>query len=308
VILLIIILVFGAISVLVAGFAASSRRMRVSERISEVRGAVVPQRLTPLEEELQRSFYTRIITPILQRVGTLIMRLAPGQALAQSRMKLERAGSRMPVPTFIVLRTISAVIGCVAAVYVFGFAHSELKMRLLYAAGLLVVGMMLPEYLLSSATQKRKGLVRKALPDIIDLLVVSTEAGAGLDGALQEVVRRKTGPLSEEFRRVLTEVRLGKRRRDAWHDMAERVDTEELRMLVSALHQAEQLGVSIANTLRAQSDALRTKKSLRIRTLAATLSVKMLFPLIFFIFPTLFIVVIGPGALAMAENMRGFGQ
>ncbi len=307
-ILLIIILVFGAISVLVAGFAASSRRMRVSERISEVRGAVVPQRLTPLEEELQRSFYTRIITPILQRVGTLIMRLAPGQALAQSRMKLERAGSRMPVPTFIVLRTISAVIGCVAAVYVFGFAHSELKMRLLYAAGLLVVGMMLPEYLLSSATQKRKGLVRKALPDIIDLLVVSTEAGAGLDGALQEVVRRKTGPLSEEFRRVLTEVRLGKRRRDAWHDMAERVDTEELRMLVSALHQAEQLGVSIANTLRAQSDALRTKKSLRIRTLAATLSVKMLFPLIFFIFPTLFIVVIGPGALAMAENMRGFGQ
>ena len=308
-ILLIIVLSFGAVTVLVASFVAESRRVRVTERISEIREAA-PRRLSPIEEELQRSFYVRIVAPTLQRLGNALMRLAPGQALAQTRMKLERAGSpaHLTVPTFIILRALSLLFGLVVGIWLFSFLHADLRMRLLASSVTILAGMMLPEYMLSSAAQKRSLIIRKSLPDLIDLLVVSTEAGTGLDGALAEVVRRKTGPMPQEFGRVLIEVRLGKRRQDAWDDMAERVNVPEMKMLVAALHQAEQLGVSIANTLRAQSDSLRTKKSLRVRTVAATLSVKMLFPLIFFIFPTLFIIVIGPGVLSMQANMRLSGQ
>jgi tight adherence protein C len=308
-ILLIIVLLFGAVTVLVTSLVAESRRVRVSERISVIKEAA-PRRLSPIEEELQRSFYVRIIAPALQNAANVVMRLAPGQALAQTRMKLERAGSpsHLTVPTFIVIRAISMIVGLVAGVWLFSFLHGEIQMRMLASSVTILAGLLLPDYMLSSAAQKRSLIIRKSLPDIIDLLVVSTEAGTGLDGALAEVVRRKSGPMPQEFARVLTEVRLGKRRRDAWDDMAERVNVSEMKMLVAALHQAEQLGVSIANTLRAQSDSLRTKKSLRVRTVAATLSVKMLFPLIFFIFPTLFIIVIGPGVLSMQAGMRLAGQ
>ena len=308
-ILLIIVFLFVAVAVVVASFVAESRRVRVTERVTEIRDAA-PRRLSPIEEELQRSFYVRIIGPALQRFGNAAMRLAPGQALAQTRMKLERAGSpaHLSVPTFIILRGLSLMFGLVGGVWLFSFMQSDLQMRLMVSSVTILVGMLLPDYLLTSAATKRATIIRKSLPDIIDLLVVSTEAGTGLDGALAEVVRRKTGPMPQEFGRVLVEVRLGKRRRDAWDDMAERVNVPEMKMLVAALHQAEQLGVSIANTLRAQSDSLRTKKSLRVRTVAATLSVKMLFPLIFFIFPTLFIIVIGPGVLSMQAGMRASGQ
>ena len=299
----------GVVVFVVQKLVAGTRQVRVADRIADIREAA-PRRLSPIEEELQRSFWVRIVVPALQRGGNAAMRLAPGQALAQTRMKLERAGSpaHLSVPTFIIIRGLSLLAGLIGSIWLFSFLKSELQMRMMVSSVTLLVGILTPDYLLTSAAKKRALIIRKSLPDIIDLLVVSTEAGTGLDGALSEVVRRKTGPMPQEFGRVLTEVRLGKRRRDAWDDMAERVDVSEMKMLVAALHQAEQLGVSIANTLRAQSDSLRTKKSLRVRTVAATLSVKMLFPLIFFIFPTLFIIVIGPGVLSMQAGMRLSGQ
>ena len=146
------------------------------------------------------------------------------------------------------------------------------------------------------------------LPDTLDLLVVSAEAGMGLDGALAEVVQRKEGPLVDEFERALVEIRLGKRRRDAWQDLADRAQAEELPARVAALYQAEELGVSIAKALRAHSDALRGKRSMKIREQAAVLGTKMLFPLIFCIFPALFVIIMGPGVISMKDVFSAMGN
>ena len=169
------------------------------------------------------------------------------------------------------------------------------------------LGALAPTHILDGMIKARQYQIRKTMPDLIDLLVVSAEAGTGLDGALAEVVRRKEGPMPDEFARVLAEVRLGKRRQEAWADLAVRCGVDDVRNLVAALQQAEELGVSIGNTLRAQSDAIRTARSMRIKASAATLSVKMLFPLIFCIFPALFVVVLGPGLLSIDEAFKGIG-
>jgi tight adherence protein C len=125
---------------------------------------------------------------------------------------------------------------------------------------------------------------------------------------LAEVVLRKDGPLVDEFERALLEIRLGKRRREAWQDMADRAQVEELTALVAALYQAEELGVSIAKALRAHSDALRSKRSMKIREQAAVLGTKLLFPLIFCIFPAIFVIIMGPGVLSMKDVFASMGK
>jgi len=181
-------------------------------------------------------------------------------------------------------------------------------MRMLVPLLLLFMASMMPDYLLGSRIKARQTAIRKALPDTLDLLVVSAEAGMGLDGALAEVVLRKEGPLVDEFERALLEIRLGKRRREAWQDMADRAQVEELTALVAALYQAEELGVSIAKALRAHSDALRSKRSMKIREQAAVLGTKLLFPLIFCIFPALFVIIMGPGILSMKDVFGAMGK
>ena len=129
----------------------------------------------------------------------------------------------------------------------------------------------------------------------------------GLDSALQEVVKRRSGPLVYEFQRLLSELRLGKPRAQAWQDLAERTGVDEVKLLVTSLLQADELGVSIGKTLRTQAHALRGRRSARVRVLAATMSVKMLFPMIFFIFPALLVVVLGPAVVSIMTGFRGAG-
>jgi len=308
--ILIGILVFAAIAVLVVGVATESHAVRVSERVEDVQQrSQVVMKGTKLDAELSKSIGERLIIPGLHRVRDRVLQLMPSQAVAAARHKLDRAGSPggLTVTGFLTFRFMALIVVVIPAGALFVMWPGAALHRWLGSGLLALVGILGPDYYLDGKTRSRQYIIRKSLPDIIDLLVVSAEAGTGLDGALAVVIKRKKGPLVDEFNRVLAEMRLGKSRQQAWEDMANRVDLDDLRMLVAALRQAEQLGVSIAKTLRTQADSLRTQRSLRVRQIAAALAIKMLFPLIFFILPALFITVLGPGLIAIFSDFKELG-
>jgi tight adherence protein C len=304
-IILIVALVFAMVLLIVMAWLADERRLRVQERVSRLQ----QRPRSPLAEELALPFHERVLKPLLGNFINAIGAMAPAEALENARQELEKAGHPMGLnaQSFMTMRVFSAILGLGGAFWVFTNPLIGAQHRLPLAGLVLVVGVLAPHYILQKSIQGRHNMIRKALPDIIDLLVVSVEAGAGLDGALAEVVNRKDGPLVDEFTRLLGEVRVGKTRRRAWQDMADRVAEDNLSALVASLAQAEQLGVSIAKALRTQSDSLRTRRSLQIKEVAAALPVKMLFPLIFFIFPSLFVILLGPGLLSMTGLLTTLG-
>jgi tight adherence protein C len=304
-ILVIVGLVFAMVLVIALAWLADERRLRVQERVDQLH----QRPRSPLAEELALPFHERVIKPVLGRFINAIGAMAPAEALENARQELERAGNPMGLnaQSFMTMRVFTALAGIGGAFWIFNNPAIGENFRLPLAGFVLLVGVLAPHYILQKSIQNRHNLIRKALPDVIDLLVVSVEAGAGLDGALAEVVQRKEGPLVDEFKRLLGEVRVGKTRRRAWQDMADRVGEDNLSALVGSLAQAEQLGVSIAKALRTQSDSLRTRRSLQIKEVAAALPVKMLFPLIFFIFPSLFVILLGPGMLSMTDLLGTLG-
>jgi len=301
-------LVFIGLLVLLASLMADEHRVRIEERMQVLAPVDVRPR-SPLAEELTLPFHKRVLFPALNRALNSVGTLAPGEALESAQAELYRAGSPggLTAQGFVTIRIFSAVAGLFAAAWLLKAPFLNDTLRLPVVGLALVVGVLAPQYFLQKGIQGRHSLIRKALPDIIDLLVVSVEAGSGLDGALAEVVKRKQGPLPDEFGRLLGEVRVGKSRREAWGDMAERVGEDNLTSLVASLAQAEQLGVSIGKALRTQADSLRTRRSLQIREIAAALPIKMLFPLIFFIFPALFVILLGPGLMSMTSIIGALG-
>jgi len=299
-------LVFTMVLLIGLAWLADERRMRFQERVEQLH----QRPRSPLAEELALPFHDRVIKPAMGRFINAIGAMAPAEALENARQELEKAGNPMGLnaQSFMTMRVFTTLAGIAGAYWIFTNPGIGDNIRLPFAGFVLLVGVLAPHYILQKSIQGRHNLIRKALPDVIDLLVVSVEAGAGLDGALAEVVQRKEGPLVDEFERLLGEVRVGKTRRRAWQDMADRVGEDNLSALVASLAQAEQLGVSIAKALRTQSDSLRTRRSLQIKEVAAALPVKMLFPLIFFIFPSLFVILIGPGLMSMTELLGTLGS
>lgn len=310
---LVVVLLFVCVVALVLGLTTSSQQQRIEQRVEQiqtVRPTFDPSQ-SVVSRQLQRPFSERVIQPIVKAVGRGAVNLAPQGMIENVRKHLNAAGNPkgLTEPVFLLIRGVSILmgvaVGFVLYTRVLNNAAPILHMTIpLFAVFLL--GMM-PDYLLQNKIKARQYIIRKSLPDTLDLLVVSAEAGMGLDSAIAEVIQRKEGPLVEEFERALIEVRLGKRRREAWQDMADRVQVDELSALVAALYQAEELGVSIAKALRAHSDALRSKRSMKIREQAAVLGTKLLFPLIFCIFPALFVVIMGPGIMQMKQVFGAMG-
>jgi tight adherence protein C len=181
------------------------------------------------------------------------------------------------------------------------------------AIGLLVVGtgvgaavgFFLPDILLYNAGIKRQQKIQQALPDALDMLTVCVEAGLGFDAALAQVARNTTGPLAAEFSRVLQEMQIGKSRSQALRASTERTTVPELRSFVSALIQAGELGITIADVLREQAKEMRLRRRQRAEEKAQKVPVKILFPLVFCLFPSMFVVIIGPGALSIVALFFG---
>lgn len=208
--------------------------------------------------------------------------------------KLKAAGYPMglSVEGFLTLKYLIFTITLILGV----FSRSVLIFIALGACGLL-----LPNFFLQSSEKKRKALILKSLPDILDLLSVSVEAGLGFDQAIQKVTEKMSGPLSEEFEKTLQEINMGKQRREALRDMANRIDVDDVTVFLSSIIQADQLGVSISNVLRLQSQQGRTNRRLRAEEKAQKIPIKMLIPLVLFVFPAILIVLLGPAVIQVME-------
>jgi len=278
-------------------------RLAVARRLDEVRGAA---KTTVRQQELSRPFYERVLRPLWRRLVALLELAPPGKAGKSLLRKLERAGKPggLAPEEVLVLRYAAggalAVLGGLAGlVLTAGGIPVALASLLGFIGGWLGVD----GYLQAAAARRRERLTAE-LPNALDLLTVSVEAGLGFEGALLKVAEKMPGELAQEFGRALREIQMGKPRREALRDMAERTGTEDVHTFVGAVITAEQFGVGIAEVLREQAANLRHKRRYRAQETAMQAPVKMLFPLIFLIFPALIAVLLGPAVIRMMDMFR----
>lgn len=287
-VIILAVVVIGIVVVAVMFMGGGRGEDQIAERLAQF----AERPLTLEEIELQKPFQERVIAPLVNTISTRLGKMMPKQTLDRLRVKLEMAGNPMQPGAFLVLQVVAVVISAVLAIVLLrGLAANE---QLLYGIGLALVGIVLPQQWLTGRVKSRQKSILKSLPDAIDLLTISVEAGLGFDLAMQRVVEKWDNELSREFSRVLADTRLGKNRRDALRELVGRTGVGDLSTFVAAVIQADQLGVSIAKILRVQSDQLRIRRRQRAEELAHQAPIKMLFPLVFLIFPAMFVVILGP--------------
>lgn len=241
-------------------------------------------------------FQARVVAPLIESVGQRIAALLPGAFSNRTEHRLILAGNPMRPTAFFVLMLV--VGGMMAIVYVLLIIAASdgvpSVVALLLAPLVGLVGMYLVTFWLSSQANARKKEMSRSLPDSMDLLTICVEAGLGLDAAFHRIAEKQSGPFVAEISQMLREIGLGKPRREALLDLAERTDLEEVRTFANAIIQAEQLGTSIARVLRAQADRLRVRRRQQAEQEARRAPVKMVFPLVFCMMPSLFIFILGP--------------
>jgi tight adherence protein C len=256
------------------------------------------------EEDLSGSALNRIVLPAAKRVGKGLVRLTPFDLNARINEKLILAGS----PTgwdperVVALKILGGVAGFVGGVLLAALLPIAALLKVLFVVLFALTGYVVPGVQVSAMATKRQRAIQKQLPDVMDLLTISVEAGLGFDAALSQVTKNVPGPLAEEIGRLLQEVQIGSSRAEAFRHLGDRTTVPELQSFTLSMIQADLFGVSIANVLRAQSKELRQKRRQRAEELAQKIPVKLLFPMIFLVLPALFVIVIGPGAIKIYEQ------
>ena len=264
------------------------------------------------EIELAQPFSQRVLLPNLRRLGQFASRFTPQSSLESIQHQLDLAGNPrgFDPTTFWAWRIVGTVAlgGFILLVTFLAPADSFLSIRtgtikaLAFALAGSLLGFFLPVMLLQSRIKRRQDIILKAMPDALDLLTVCVEAGLGFDQAMSKVSEKWENELSMAFERVIQEVRLGKLRREALRDMADRMDLSDMTSFVAAIIQADQLGVSMGKVLRIQSDQMRMKRRQRAEKKAHEAPIKMLIPMAFLIFPAIYIVLLGPAALILMNS------
>jgi len=258
-----------------------------------------------LEEiELSLPFTDRVIRPMIRSFSSMVARFTPSQTIESTQHKLDLAGNPNNwTPTeFWGIRVVAAVLMGGLSFALFSLTKQPVVRLVGLTALMALTGFYMPVLWLNSKIRRRQGEIVKALPDALDLLTVCVEAGLGFDAAMAKVNEKWDNELSLAFGRVLQEIRLGRLRREALRDMANRMEVPDVTTFVAAIIQAEQLGVSIAKVLRIQSDQMRVRRRQRAEENAQKAPVKILFPMVLLIFPSLFIVLLGPAALTVKNS------
>jgi tight adherence protein C len=283
------------------GFAGRSSQDAVQQRLEQL--VVQPKSLE--EFELQQPLGERVLRPIVQRLSRVANRGDSGGVIARADAKLERAGypGGLRGADWMGVKILSTIILGVG-VGLFMLLIGRVQLAFIFGIAGAGLGYMVPEFWLGGKARKRSFAMVLQLPDALDLLTISVEAGLGFDAALAKVVEKMEGPLVSEFRQALAEIRMGRTRRDALRDVVGRSDSQPISNFIGANIQAEQLGVPIAKVLQIQSQQLRIERRQRAEEMAAKAPVKMLFPMVGCIFPTIFIVILGP---AIIQIMSGPG-
>ncbi len=290
---------FVAVLLIVGSFVVGSQLDPVQARLQQI--AVRPRSLEELE--LQRPLSERTIKPIIRALSGLVGRFYPANTVKSLQLKLKRAGMETTsVEFFLGVKGFASIVGAVAISALVNLMTSDGTQTIFGAVGGLILGFYAPDFFIGNKAGGRNNAILEQLPDALDLLTISVEAGLGFDAAIVKVTEKLKGPLSEEFKRAAQEQRVGKSRQEALRGIAERVDVKELQNFISAIIQADQLGVSMSKVLRIQSEQLRTERRQRAEEKAAKAPILIMLPTVGCIFPSLFIVILAPAALSALSS------
>lgn len=285
----------GALAIYIGNGVIRAQRNTSGSRLAQ---------LSSREETLQKDFSQRALAPAMQTIGRFVLRFTPTGWVTRAQKKIIWAGwaERMDGNTWAAVRLIAAGAGVVGVFFLVPLIEGTM-LKLAVGGLVLFMGFFGPEASLNRAIDDRRKSMERQLPDIIDLLVISVEAGLGFEAAMGRVVQTVPGDLAGEFQRTLAETRVGVARHTALRAMAERTDVDDLNSFILALIQADQFGVSIARMLRVQAEEMRIRRRQRIQERAFAAPVKMIFPMLFCIFPSIFIIILGPAAINISENL-----
>jgi tight adherence protein C len=299
-----VLVMFGVVMV-VLGMRQSRSPNVIGDRLTQF-----TERTMTLEElELQQPFSQRVLVPLTRGILARLGQYGPKQSAERLRLSLQQAGNpgNLTPAQFSGIR-IGLAIGLFVIFGLVTFSQGlEPAVALMYTAIGAGLGYLLPGIWLGQQIKKRKKAIVKALPDALDLLCICVEAGLSFDQAMQRLTEKWDDELAREFRKVLSDTRLGRARRDALKDMVARCGVDDVQTFIGAVIQAEQLGVSIGRILRIQSDQMRVRRRQRAEEEAQKAPIKMLFPMVFLIFPSLFVVILGPAIprLLRADSSLG---
>lgn len=299
------VIVIAAAAAACAGFLLVTSVMQRSELRTALRQLDGYQVVGARHQEMLSPLNRRVLAPILNGMLGLGRRYTPHGYVEKTRDKLILAGSpeRLDVDQVLILKVLAVASGVVWIPLVFGALGMSGGIAVLFVATLWASAFLAPDIVISNKTKARQHQIAVQLPDVLDLLVISVEAGLGFDQAVERTASAVPGALSEEFRRMLQETRIGATRADALRAMEERTQVPELRSFILAMLQADTFGVSIARVLRTQADEMRSRRRIRAQEKAQKAPVKMLFPLVMCIFPSIFVVVLGPAVIQLSHTL-----
>jgi tight adherence protein C len=296
----------GAVLIIVFALTTSAPVDPVQARLTQL-GSMQAKNLEELE--LQAPFVERTLRPLAKRLSGSVSRVTSSSFSDRTEKRLALAGNPgdIRVADWLGVKAIGTILGAILFFLLFavvGLGGLPFVIGLVLTAVGALLGYTIPEFWLGGRVKKRQHAILLMIPDALDLLTISVRAGLGFDAALAKVVEKLPGPLSDEFRRALAEVRVGKQRREALRDIVARTEVPPLTNFIGAIIQAEQLGVSISKVLQVQSEQLRIERRQRAEEQAAKAPIKMLFPLVGCIFPSLFIVILGPAIILIMINLN----
>ena len=256
-------------------------------------------------EQMKRSLYDRTVKPFADKIAAKLSHFTPASLRAQAEELVENTNSfnGMGMTGFMLLLGGSTVFFALLGIWMVYSKNMPFARGLLTLLSFIGAGVFLPFFILRRMVEQRQEAIRQSMPDVLDLLCVSVQAGLGFDGALGKVTAKMKGPLIEEFERLLQELRMGVTRRNALVRLAKRCGIEEMKLFTAALIQAEKLGVGMAQVLEIQSENMREMRRQRAKEQAAKLPVKILFPTVIFIFPVMFVVVLGPALVIIVRSL-----
>jgi len=266
-----------------AGYGRRRRRTRAKERVR---------------------FSERVVVPAVNRLAQLTLRLNPKATVDGIASRLLAAGlaPRVSATQFLAIKS-GGAIGLVVLALMVGASTSPVSIFLLGPIGA-AFGFLIPDAFLSMKVRARREAIRAQLPDVLDLLAVSVEAGLGFDGAIAKLTEQMRGPLVDEFALTLGEMRIGESRQEALRKLTDRVGVAEVAAFVRAVIQADQLGISLGRILRVQAADSRMRRQAAAEEQAMKAPIKMLFPTVIFIFPAMFVVILGPAFMNLSHFLR----
>jgi tight adherence protein C len=294
----------GIIIALTVTLDYNSSRSGVARSLAAVEAITNAPR--EIKDGIDAPFGERVLNPAGAKLTEIGRRFTPADRAARLRRKMDLAGNPTgwDLDRVLAAKVVGAVVGGMFGLFI-PLLMGNPTWAILFGIGLAVLGFFLPDLALYQTAYGRSERILNELPDALDLLTISVEAGLGFDAALAQVARNTEGPLADEFFRVLQEMQIGTGRLDALRALADRTDVADLRGFIGAMVQADSFGVPISTVLRIQSKEMRLKRTQRAEETAQKVPVKILFPLIFCILPSLFVVILGPAGITMMNNFSG---